>query len=462
MIYKAIDQWYQIWNGSMPWLVLHTSCVNYSLESLQKLAALPLAWILPDNVRWELRLLCQSVKFGPKAAFLLKHARKDVPWDLEQLYRNCCCPVDLQALGMDTVVFAFGDQNKLDEFLDQAAPLTGRYVLLNRGWNCRKDDAVVYPLARIGARRCRRVQPLSIGRPAVPIGALSGVACPQSGELLCGMDFTPTGKSGAYAEICTSDRFPDKYVKLYTGCYVTGNDARKLRKLSTLPRVAGHLLLAWPEQLLTTENDSVVGYTMPVCTGRRLRDFVYGGWEENGMDAGALEQVLRNLFLLLLELHCLHIMVNDLSYNNVLVDDRCRVHLVDCDSFQVFDYPGGRITELYGHPQIDMERCGDTLRQPRHEYFALAVLLFQSLLYGNPLQRQVEDDRQLNWKDDSFPLDLRAEDCTRANGSIRAIWEGLDEKIKQIFADEFHFRSDNSLGAWIRALELLPHIERGI
>ena len=192
---------------------------------------------------------------------------------------------------------------------------------------------------------------------------------------------------------------------------------------------------------------------MPKCEGSALRDYVLTGWK--GHD---LELILKRLILLLLELHNLHIIVNDLSGNNILIDDSDHVSIVDCDSFQLLHYPGGAVTEIYRHPEISSQHFRDSLREPRHEYFAFAVLVFQCLFYDIPLRQRQDtaEDIELNWTNASFPLDVITgpEQAKKANPDILRLWEQQPEAIRRIFSDEFLFRGDHSLGAWIRALEL--------
>ena len=456
MIDQAVKIWYEATSGRLGkplGLVLHTSCVNYDLGRLQALAQLPIRWILLEDVWWELRLLQQSRIYGRQAALILERAGRmpSGAWHLEQLYRTCKAPITPGSIFSGTLLFAFGDLNKLDEFLAHVIPMKGHHVLLNSGWNCGKDHAVVYPLEKARGLQIRKVRPLTGSKAVLPLSALKRIECAQTSQRLKGSDFHFTGKNGSNARIYTCDAFPREYVKIYNQGTMVGSSAQKLEKLTTLRKLVGNMPLALPEKLLTVENDQIIGYTMMPCRGRPLREYIYNGWD--GCD---LKAVFRNLVLMLLELHCMHIHVNDLSYNNVLVGEDGSISLVDCDSFQVFHFPGGPITQIYRHPEILEEHCQDTLREPRHEYFAFAVLVFQCLFYGDPLQQvqRAEDDRELSWDYMQFPLDVGRR-TARANATIQRLWDRQDEAVKTVFADEFHFRSDNSLGVWIKALGLL-------
>ena len=54
-----------------------------------------------------------------------------------------------------------------------------------------------------------------------------------------------------------------------------------------------------------------------------------------------------------------------------------------------------------------------------------------------------------------FPFDRNGQPGPNVNDQIRLLWEKQEPKINQMFAEEFHYLADHSLGAWIRVLELL-------
>ena len=460
MIYEALRQW-KLLNplpgGQRAGLVVHTSWVNFTDDDLEGMRSLGFAWVLPDNVAWELELLCRSRILGDRARRILQWQRQTPggarqSWDLEQLYRGCRTPAAPKQLPGGPLIFLFGDLNKQDEFLHQARALPSAHILLLSSWNCAAGQALVQPLNQVQGWSFRHSASLEPGRQIPPAEQLPGIYSGTDGALLFpGRALQSTGMGGSYARVFACDRFPGQYLKIYNGRAHAGAQREKLRCLKLLGSRMDTDALALPRELLCTRDREVLGYTMPRCQGRPLRQFVGIGWQ--GHD---LKTVFQNLLLLLLELHCLHVLVNDLSANNVLLDDRDRVSLVDCDSFQVLHLPGGGITETYQHPEISPRHYHDTLREPRHEYFALAVLLYQCLFYADPLQ-QVQDpdsDRKLSWTSAAFPLDTDGA-CGRVNASTLEMWNRQSRAVRRTFSAEFHFRGDNSPGAWVRALGLL-------
>lgn len=464
MVYENIKSWFYLQpqeRAEHTALVLHTSCVNYSQEDLFRLTTLPFIWIIPDNVFWELKMLAESKLFGAKASLILSKVMDSVDWrrrkfrrgwDLEQLYKGCSEPVVPSQIFDGTLLFVFGDLGKQDEFVCHNNGLYDHYILLNEGWSCIKGQARVYSLKQIGRLEMRKARPLMPGASMPLPRELTEIKVPDYGIVFSGKDLKATNKYGSNAGIYTYREFLAQYIKLYKNRTQRGYQKRKLENLQYISRQVSHLNLALPESILYNEAGHVIGYMMRCFKGHPLRDYLPVGWE--GHD---LALIFRRLSLLLLELHTMHIIVNDLSFNNIIIGDDDEVSLVDCDSFQVFDYPGGGITEMYRHPEISADECQKTLREPRHEYFSFAVVLFQCLFYYEPLWqvRDGEDERSLNWNNVRFPLDVDGKSQRRANRDILRLWEGQPKTVQKMFADEFHFRRDHSIGAWARALELL-------
>lgn len=465
MVYETICGWYckqpQI-AGNVA-LVLHTSCINYALDDLQMLSGLPFPWLLPGNVQFELRLLTDSKipNMASRAAFILSHAAKTCSffgakilenWDLEQFYRACREPIRQEGIFSGKLLFVFGDLGKQDEFLGHCAGLDSHFIFFHEEWSCVSGLARICQVWEVCRHTVRKTKELCEGDPMPAAESLLDIQIPGSGLVFNGKDLSKTGQYGSYAWIYTYRNLPGKYIKIYKNRDLTGNAQIKLRNLARIASKVRHSGVALPEEILYNAKGHVLGYTMKCLYGRPIRDFLAIGWDGHDLTA-----IFRRLSLLLLELHTMHMIANDLSFNNILVGDSDGVGIVDCDSFQVFDFPGGGITELYRHPEICAGKCNSTLREPRHEYFSFASILFQCLFYCEPLcQMQEEgDERVLGWDNALFQLDVDGKSLPRANRDMLRLWEGQPRQIQKMFADVFHFRRDHSIGAWIRALGLL-------
>lgn len=435
-------------------LVFHTSCLNYKLSDLKALRQLNFDLILPNSVRQELELLSSSRLYGEAARFLLSSTQHKA-WDLEEFYstgsRSGITPHHRGQSGI--LIFLFGDLAKQDEFLrhiSAASEWREHYIFYNSGWSCTKGDPMVLPVSQAKGLPMRRTHVLSSNVAMPPLNELKRLTLRngRSSTRLDSATLKPTGQSGSFAQIYTSTACPNRLIKCYKRSAAVGTQLRKLEALHSLVPAIGHLPLALPRELLFS-GDKLIGYTMTPCPGRPFSELIRTGW--NGYDFG---EVCQNLSRLLVELHTLHILVNDLSFNNILVDTDNQVYLVDCDSFQLVDYPGGGITYLYQHPEIQEAHFHDTLREPCHEYFAFAVLMFQCICRcENPLTQVLSDESEdkITWSNAQFPLEANCcDNVGHANQATYENWASLPAELQQAFADEFHFRRIHSIGAWLR------------
>lgn len=470
-------------------LVFHTSCVNFQDEDLNYLAQTGLDWCVPDNVRVELEILKENAgEFGPsaiscRAARILDRAKgmglmgrvgRSAPWDLEQLYidQGRRGSVDRGIFSGRTLVFLFGERYKMYEFLEYSRELRGHWILLlNEGeWLC--SQGRVASLSREHADLRSRARNFWSGRECMPVG-VEPRACP--GEKLrrirsfacigegwpqgLGIPGSALGKeigSGSYASVHRSHKaLGGELVKIFTDWDLVGNGVGKIRTLVAASGDMAHLPLAMPQRMLKCNHrlTNVIGYTMKELEGRPAHWIIMGEWPEDADPA----QVLRRMGALLIEVHARGMLVNDLSYNNVLVSGNGKVGFVDCDSFQYQGYPGGQITPIYRHRDLEDVDCERVLRKPMHEYFAFAVLMYQ-LIMGviDPLDAIVEDvGYKRTWKNTRFPLDWDTRRSDSIGDAILERWVSQDEPTRKLFADVFCFRRSYSIGAILRDLGLL-------
>lgn len=462
--------------------VLHTSCVNYPTEDLWYLKKLGMRWCIPDNVRVELNLLLGSPGlYGENARLILQFAqdcgmagrRADGgKWDLEQLYRHCKRGVKPDTICYGAMLFLFGDLAKQNEFLENAVSLAGHYVLVGTGWDC-----VIGCSGRIHELSCdqemlrksakafwsdARVHKVGNTVERNPLEQLRRIyTVKASGTTrytgLHAAQFRKTGDGGSYGRIFEMSLFEGKLLKVYKKeMALRGEDIGKLNALALHGVSMGHLPLAMPEEMLCWTNEKheniLIGYVMKKLRGSPIRSYCTIGWEA----VRDPYDVLRTIARILVELHCRHILVNDLSYNNILVGEDGSVSVVDCDSFQICDYPGGLMTPLYRHPQVSMQNANRCLRQPRYEYFALAVLMFQCVMHADPLPPNLKGSEAMpTWDNMEFPLEWNSISCDKIDKNVFAAWREQDDAFRKVFSDIFHFRTDCSVGALMREMGLV-------
>lgn len=159
----------------------------------------------------------------------------------------------------------------------------------------------------------------------------------------------------------------------------------RTEKLQTFPaglpaEVVGPRELLWHEV-----QDEVVGYAMPRVDGAHdLARLAQRKWREGVVDNGGVVETFRHLHTVVTGVHRAGVVVGDLNDGNVLFRDR-QVFLIDADSMQF-----GGLPCVVGHERFTDPRLygADLLAAPRFseesDWYAYAVLLFQSLLYLHP------------------------------------------------------------------------------
>ena len=450
-------------------LVLHTSCVCYAEADLRAAAEMPeFYWIVPDNVRCELQLLCKESRFPnfqKNAKLILDKVQQSSVenfqlWDLEELYlpheksgrtRPLRVPGDICRYSM---IFAFGNPLKEDEFLRRTPDWPGDYyILFIKTWNPnevasiqRIKDVKGYPLIHPQAITPAK-QEIRLNMRAIYYLESSGrMESVRASDLKQCKDM-----AGNYSHIYSVSSHPDWLLKIYRRGPLDEAFQKKLRSMTAYGQVGENVPALFPIALLTTADGTVVGYAMRKAQGVTLRQLMHDGWRERRAGGWFIDHelnvILHNLTLLLIELHSLGFIVNDLSFNNIIVDEQDQVYLVDCDSFQMRGYPGGQMTRYYRHPDIQGDLYAN-LRDPVYEYFAYAVLLQQCYMgLDNPLGK-TEEYSNPGWDEVSFDPERNYSD------SVLESWNQPEARNYRVgMFSELTFQEDLSFGAWLRIQE---------
>lgn len=160
-------------------------------------------------------------------------------------------------------------------------------------------------------------------------------------------------------------------------------------------RSLGHASIAWPTDLLYDVHGALVGYTMAYVANAvpllhvfnpRLRAKTLPSFNRR-----YLHRTARNLAAALRALHESDYIVGDLNESNVMVTPSALVTVIDADSFQVLRRVGAKpvlhpcpVGKLeYTPPELQGKTFSEVARQPEHDRFGLAVLIFQLLMEGN-------------------------------------------------------------------------------
>jgi serine/threonine protein kinase len=203
----------------------------------------------------------------------------------------------------------------------------------------------------------------------------------------------PLGRAGGASVYAVPDQ-PDLAARIYHN--PTPEHAGKLTAMLAAPPVLragnGHVPIAWPVARLLEAGAErrVVGYLMPRTEqapslwevynpGARLQ--VYPQFHY-----GSLLRTARNLAGVVAALHQSGYVIGDLNESNVVVTPRALATLIDVDLLQVPG--GGRVYRCrvgrpeYTPPELQGVPVAEVDRQPEHDAFALAVLIFRLLMQG--------------------------------------------------------------------------------
>jgi len=154
----------------------------------------------------------------------------------------------------------------------------------------------------------------------------------------------------------------------------------------------GHVAIAWPIDLLITNQRQGVGFLMPRISGLHTLFSIYNPQSRQKtcprFTYKYLVRVARNLATAVSALHAASCVIGDINESNTMVSSDALITLVDTDSCQIrnpltneiFRCPVGK--GEFTPPELQGETFREHFRQPAHDLFGLAVLIFQLLMEG--------------------------------------------------------------------------------
>ncbi len=172
----------------------------------------------------------------------------------------------------------------------------------------------------------------------------------------------------------------------------TSPDASRERKLRDYPATLPPRVLG-PLELATDDGGRVVGFAMRALDGgHELRNFSQRRWREGRVSNAAVLRLFRELSETVERMHLRGIVVGDLNDGNVLTTPPASTKasdwtpwLIDADSMQFGHHRCVVAHERFLDPRlygVDLARVTALSRES--DWYALAVLLFGSLLYVHP------------------------------------------------------------------------------
>ena len=202
--------------------------------------------------------------------------------------------------------------------------------------------------------------------------------------------------------------------------------------------------VCFPMEHLYNSKGVFVGYLMPKADGEKLGTSVFHG--EKGMtrffgswNRSDLVTLAITILSTIKKIHDLGILIGDINGLNILVKSPIEVYFVDTDSFQINEYPCPVGTLDFTAPEIQGKDYKYFLRSVGNENFAIAVLLFKLLMFGeSPYAQQGGSDiaHNISTGDFSFPFKGKGNN-KMPKGDWGCFWSHLPDKLREIFYRTF-------------------------
>ncbi|MFB2917876.1 helix-hairpin-helix domain-containing protein [Aerosakkonema funiforme] len=156
-------------------------------------------------------------------------------------------------------------------------------------------------------------------------------------------------------------------------------------------RKKGHVSIVWPEDLLTDSNGKFVGFIMPEIGNGQTLINVYNPSQRENMAPGFnwlyLHITALNVAIIVESIHAKNYIIGDIKAENLLVNPKALVSIVDTDSFQIRHpqtqeiYPCTVGSEEYTPPELIGKDFKTIDRLEIHDHFGLGVIIYH-LLFG--------------------------------------------------------------------------------
>ena len=263
-----------------------------------------------------------------------------------------------------------------------------------------------------------------------------------------------SGGEGTVYELPMNGRF---LIKIYKD--ETLKDPRKTAELQkriismvNIPQCTKMPFLAWPVMPAMNARKEIIGFVMRKCTGHsfltlrgpRFINQRFPGWTRRELALTALDFVKKVRLLA-----ANNILINDFNPANFLVNDKCEVTFIDCDSYQVPDGKGGvNITRTYFPSHVAPElllnmRFLDEPRNIHQVKFGTALTAFNILMCGmhpynycDPSNTFACGTPEENLKKGLCPLGVGT-GCMLPQGIWYNLWSWLTFKLKDYFIRMF-------------------------
>ena len=247
---------------------------------------------------------------------------------------------------------------------------------------------------------------------------------------------------GGEGTVYKTNKNENVVAKIYSDKKLTSHKQSKIEMI-----IAAGLSIdgvCFPTARLYNSKGVFVGYLMPKAEGEKLGTSVFRG--EKGMKRffgswkrSDLVTLAITILSTIKKIHDLGILIGDINGLNMLVKSPTEVYFVDTDSFQINEYPCPVGTLDFTAPEIQGKDYKCILRSVGNENFAIAVLLFRLLMFGeSPYAQQGGSGIAHNISTGNFSFPLKGKGNNKMpKGDWICFWSHLPDKLQEIFYRTF-------------------------
>ena len=407
---------------------------------------------IPENCVYELKLLaqCSSVaRFRQNAQLLLNKSSTGNAWSYRSMLSNKY--TFMNSYHCEIALFVFFEPVAAEAFSRNMGTRKDVFILSYDLYNtnCVFNSAI--PCGNLVRRNCKPLNNMPAKDPYKPEDVIIVQNRNRQTVKELKMSDLKIFRGGGESLLFTTPSLKGKILKVYK--FIPGdNMVNKLRLLITFsPLFSGCVL---PTELLYRRG-KCIGYVM---------DQVYGadmGIVLSDYNEVQRRELIKNTSTLLLELRLAQFIVTDLSSGNIHIGKDGKIRIIDCDSMELNEYPGGGVTPPYGHPDVTDVYFYSKLRNTDHIDFSYAVMLFEILLgWKNPLTQKGLGDADPEGRKNKFPYANKnglgiAANGVCANEEKLKKWCQQPLAVRDGFVNVFTFQTTYDIGEWIKILSIL-------
>lgn len=243
--------------------------------------------------------------------------------------------------------------------------------------------------------------------------------------------------------------------KVYKPQHQTYQNFKKLLKMIQTPIDNPHIV--WPKDIIYKDSN-FLGYVMDnIQTKESLDDLLVHSFK--GYTSLDRLDIIVALLKNIQYLHDRNIIIGDLKLDNILVQSKDDVYIIDTGSFQIEDYPCVVFNLEYSEKKFTNDELKKELRTVESEYYPINRIMFEILLLRSP--HSSPDNIEIGSEEKrgfSYPLDIPTDHSQIHR--LHKPWFSLPVKIRENFYYYFKEKKITYLPELIQDFETFVYQER--